>query len=164
MNIVSGSGSRSKQPEYDTNRFPSQGSYEHFMCVIATRNLIPERALSLEVNFFPHIIVEIQRRGWEALAKQPKDAIAPLVTKFYSGIEEGRDVSIVRGVRVPFFPSRINGIYHVADIADDDFLRFLSQPFDEVHIAEVLCGPRINWIHTKNVAVRFRGTNLTVSN
>lgn len=98
------------------------------------------------------------------LAKQPNNAVALVVRVFYSGIEEGRDVSVVRGVRFPFYPSRINGVYHAVDIADDDYLRFLSQPFDEVHIAEVLCGLGINWICTNGVAVHLRGTYLTVSN
>lgn len=120
--------------------------------------------LSLEVDFFPHITAEIQRRGWEALADKPEDTVAPVVREFYSGIEEGEDVLVVRGVRVSFFLSCINNIYHIADITDDDFLRFLLQPFDEVHVTKVLCGPGIDWIHTNSVAVHLRETDLTVSN
>lgn len=78
------------------------------------------------------------------MVDKPEDAVARVVREFYSGIEEGEDVSVVRGVRVSFFLSCINDIYHMADITDDDFLRFLLQPFDEVHVTKVLCGPGID--------------------
>lgn len=87
-NVTNRSGSCSVQPDYDTNRFPSHGAYEHFMHVIVTRNLIPECALSLEVYFFPYIIAEIRRRVWEALAEQLKDCHTPSRVTLYN-LERG---------------------------------------------------------------------------
>lgn len=75
------------------------------------RQLFLSGVSNLDVNFFLHVIAEIQWRWWELFAQQLESVVVLVVREFYSNLDENKDSYTAQSCLIPFDPRTINRLF-----------------------------------------------------
>ncbi|KAL5166311.1 hypothetical protein HKD37_18G051291 [Glycine soja] len=102
------------QEPYDTTRFISEGAWERYAQNVHSRNILPERNVTLYISEYDEIRRELKQRRWhKALSRQPDGHIdVVLVKEFYANLYDPEDKSPrqvrVRGKLIKFDAESLN--------------------------------------------------------
>lgn len=139
-------------PEFDAEKFLS-AECESRRGLLARRNIIHERVLSIPEDDMPQVPNQIEKRGWEYLVTYPenKEAYAELVVEFYCNAycpqkDKQKEKSFVRGKQIPFDADTINSLLKSKLLRTKDQWPTFKQNVNTVSLLRELCKDETEWI------------------
>ncbi|KAH1198992.1 hypothetical protein GmHk_18G052453 [Glycine max] len=138
------------QEPYDTTRFISEGAWERYAQNVHSRNILPERNVTLYISEYDEIRRELEQRRWhKALSRQPDGHIdVVLVKEFYANLYDPEDKSPrqvkVRGKLIKFDVESLNMFLDTPVVLEPGecytaYTRFCSTHPDPQELASKLC-------------------------
>ena len=107
---------------YDTTRFVSEVAWERYAHNVHSRNILPERNVTLYISEYDEFHRELERRQWHrALTRQPDGHIdAAPVKEFYANLYDPEDKSPrqvrVRGKLIKFDAASLNAFLEIPPV------------------------------------------------
>ncbi|CAK9314354.1 unnamed protein product [Citrullus colocynthis] len=154
----------SSEGGFNRHKFINKDAADRYQKYVAKSSVIPERGLAPCEVHQPQLFENIMQRSWSGFVKQPEAAVIPIVREFYANMVEGNSRSFVRGRRVPFDALTINQYYHLPNFERDEYDIYTNEQVDVHQIIRQLCQPGAEWIVNPGEPIRFKSSNLTVSN
>ena len=143
--------SRLREP-YDMTRFIYEVAWECYEQNVHSRNILPERNITLYVTEYEEFRREFERRRWhKALTRQPDGRIdVALVKEFYTNLFDPEDKSPrqvrVRGKLIKFDAEMLNTFLETLVVLEPGerysiYSRFCHSHSDPQELADRLCIP-----------------------
>ncbi|KGN46897.1 hypothetical protein Csa_020731 [Cucumis sativus] len=154
----------SSEGAFNRHKFISKDAADRYRKLVVKSSVIPERGLAPCEVHQPQLFQNIMQRGWSDFVKQPEPAVLSIVREFYANMVEGSSRSFVRGRQVSFDYGTINRYYHLPNFERDEYDIYASEHVDVHQIIRELCQPGAEWVINPGEPIRFKSSNLTVSN
>lgn len=106
---------------------------------IVARMVVPERGLTPDAELYPHLLAEIQHKGWGEFVRHTNNAIVPIIGEFYANIVDRSTTSFVCDRQVPFNSPTINRFFIHTNIDRDEYNRYASGQVDLEVIIRTQC-------------------------
>jgi len=140
------------QEPYDTTRFISEIAWEGYSQNVHSRNILPERNVTLYVTEYDEFRWELERRCWhKALTRQMDGHInVALVKEFYENLYDPEDKSPkqvrVRGKLIKFDATSLNSLLETPPVIQPgeqytSYSIFCRSCIDPQEFASKLCIP-----------------------